>query len=1015
MNFFSNAVKLIKRKTSILHSDIISDNIELDFSPRNYVKESFSIMIIRPISNYLMKFMRVFSFLTIGSLVGIFISIILLCIFMQFGSVENKFISLLIDKHITNLFPDADFSTKSSNISWNTEMNSPEINIKKLKIDDIIIPSISIFPNIWESIKTQKLITNGISIINPKINVKLSDDFNTIHFDPNFEKANTKKSLYEPLSLLQGINNLLNNTINVKILNADVNIEENGIIWNLKNLYCHYTGGTKFPRAVSFKIKFPGQEYFANFNIIRASIGNSDKYVVNLDACNPICIGEALSKRNVPINNHIITSILQNNLPISGVIHLNFKNNTIIDGDFDLIGGSGSIKLPVKNILSPNIGKAINNGSISGTFSEEGIYINSLNLNYDKSDIQLTGISIPMIEYNMLNVANINGTLSLSNINISEMSSLLPENFSKSIAPSFKNYIPGFKLDLFKVDLKGSMSFEKKNIEDPMVVSNGIFKISDAQMDLNGSIVKNIEATGAICNDGFDIKLSKAKLNDTIINSGDFFISNKDNSWIGNINADVAISDVKKYVADISTKLNQLPIEKLNIANSANINMKLVKISGDNLEQKSLPFRIVEGNGILKSSDNSKEMKFSWNDSELVLCGDIYEGKDNIFLSMEENLKNNSGTAEFHFKSNSSFLKAMIPNIDKICLGDYSMTLASRWNPNETNYDVNVNLKDALLNLPILGDMKLKSAEGNLSANILIKDNIWDISNISLDTADNKISGHIIIDNNGYLHKCIFNDFVTNDTSAKINILRDDLQQLSVSIIGEKLNSNILLNLFKAVLNNEIISGYMNISELTLADAYLIKNVKGSFDIKNGKLIKGGCYGVIGDNTTLALLAQPQLKQNESIISLSASDAGYFLKFFKISNSVNGGTINIVAKNNLISEQAMSGAFEITDFIAKNDNLTRLISFSSMKGINDTTNYSVGFNTCLGSFILSDKIITIENGKAIGPAVGISYNGTYDRLSDQFRISGISVLSSATLNANKLNGVCSTISSNRFF
>ncbi len=255
------------------------------------------------------------------------------------------------------------------------------------------------------------------------------------------------------------------------------------------------------------------------------------------------------------------------------------------------------------------------------------------------------------------------------------------------------------------------------------------------------------------------------------------------------------------------------------------------------------------------------------------------------------------------------------------------------------------------------------------------------------------------------MQKCVLNDFVVNGNSAKINMLRDNLNQLSISIIGDTLKSEILLNVFKAVPNNEVVSGYLNVNELLLANTYPVKNVKGSFDIKNEKLVKGGCYGVIEGNTTLALSAQPTAKPNESLISLSASDAGHFLKFFKITDSINGGTINIVAKNNLISDKSMSGAFEITDFIAKNDQLTRLIAFSSMKGLSNSNDYSVGFNNCLGSFVLSENMIQIENGKAVGPAVGISYSGSYARLADQFKLSGISLLTSAALNASKINGV----------
>ena len=47
---------------------------------------------------------------------------------------------------------------------------------------------------------------------------------------------------------------------------------------------------------------------------------------------------------------------------------------------------------------------------------------------------------------------------------------------------------------------------------------------------------------------------------------------------------------------------------------------------------------------------------------------------------------------------------------------------------------------------------------------------------------------------------------------------------------------------------------------------------------------------------------------------------------------------------------------------------------------------------------------TIENGKAVGPTVGISYTGSYDRLEDKLDISGYSLLMSSILSSKGTNG-----------
>ena len=109
---------------------------------------------------------------------------------------------------------------------------------------------------------------------------------------------------------------------------------------------------------------------------------------------------------------------------------------------------------------------------------------------------------------------------------------------------------------------------------------------------------------------------------------------------------------------------------------------------------------------------------------------------------------------------------------------------------------------------------------------------------------------------------------------------------------------------------------------LMVEDAFPVKNVKGSLNIRNGKIINGACYGVIGKDTTLALTAQPNTTSDDSIVSLSVSNAGEFLKYFKFIDGINGGTLNIVLKNSIISDSSIKGSGEITiihnDFCSEN-------------------------------------------------------------------------------------------------
>ena len=80
MSFFSSAVRLIRKKGMKDSQDTIkvTDNaefaesdksLELDFSLRNYAKESFSVLIIHPLSACMHKILRAASFVISGVLV----------------------------------------------------------------------------------------------------------------------------------------------------------------------------------------------------------------------------------------------------------------------------------------------------------------------------------------------------------------------------------------------------------------------------------------------------------------------------------------------------------------------------------------------------------------------------------------------------------------------------------------------------------------------------------------------------------------------------------------------------------------------------------------------------------------------------------------------------------------------------------------------------------------------------------------------------------------------------------
>ena len=198
---------------------------------------------------------------------------------------------------------------------------------------------------------------------------------------------------------------------------------------------------------------------------------------------------------------------------------------------------------------------------------------------------------------------------------------------------------------------------------------------------------------------------------------------------------------------------------------------------------------------------------------------------------------------------------------------------------------------------------------------------------------------------------------------------------------------------------------YVNFKNIRISDILSMRNVKGNFELLNKKVVGGACYAVFGTNSTLAVSAKDIPNSDDYVLSLSASDAGEFCKYMKLSDSIKGGNINLVIKSSKNSSQSSSGVFEMKDFIVKNNaQLNRLVSLSSTNLMNDFENLSVGFNTCMVNFVMADNQIKFENGRAISPSIAISFNGNYDRLTDDLSLTGISVPMSMLLSAQNNNG-----------
>ncbi|GHU10559.1 hypothetical protein FACS189449_00240 [Alphaproteobacteria bacterium] len=1009
MSFFSNAVRFVSNTEKADNQQINGGNaaepgvlVNFEFATKKYSQNLVSLLIIKPLSRHMAKILVVVSYIITGFLLGSALSAFVCLILLQFGSVENSVISTAVANRFEKMLPDTELSIKSASLQWNNEKKTFDINLQKIKVDDFFIHSIIITPDYIESVKKQRLVVKDVDIIDPKIIFNVTDNFENVFISANTQDEDDYTHKIQQLSVFK---KLLDENAQVKLINANIPLIENDITYNLKNLYCEYMVGEKSPRSLSFSTVLPGMRYNSNVKIRRSEEENRTIYHVKVDAFNPLSVYNTFSHLDTGLNK-LMPLIRGYNLPVSGTMKLTYNKNKFSKCEFDLSASAGTVRLLNDSLLALTLGKRIDGGTITGTISSKQAVIDSISMSYGDSGVHLSNLCIPMKDFVPKNGAAIDGALSITNISVQEMCSILPDNISKSVMQSFKNCMPEFKLELFKMNLKGPVRLGENTYDKKMEVGDGIFKIQDAKVPVGKDLITNINATGTVTKDGLEIKLTNARFRNMAVSSGGFFLSNKDKSWIGNVKATLPIGDISKYANVLSDKLLQFPLHKLRIKGIANLNMKLKRTVGDKKQKKEEPFRIVACKGSFASNYDNTKIDFSKNNKKLTVLGDITHGKDTIKMKIEEDFVNKIGKSSFDLVCKSDFLRSIIPITPKWIDGDVVLNISSLWNDSKESFKVTADLKGASMSIPIIGSIKRVGENGSFKTEITKIDDNLEFSDLALDITNTKITGKISSNTSGDIKKCVFDNFNVKGCAAKLGLLSENKNDYSLSIVGDNVNIGKISSLIDSFGKTISLTTYINLKEVTLSALKKLRNVKGNIKINKGNVIGGVGSAVYGKDSTLAVnIKQENNRSKDSIVSISASDVGELIKYFDVSNCIKGGAFNFTIRlpHGKIGD-AVSGRFEITDFMIENSiPLNRLISLSSPIVISGN-DLALGCNAFVGNVIISDSNIAIRGGRLVSPVMAFTVAANYDRKYDDLNVNGLSLYISSLISNRGANG-----------
>jgi hypothetical protein len=283
------------------------------------------------------------------------------------------------------------------------------------------------------------------------------------------------------------------------------------------------------------------------------------------------------------------------------------------------------------------------------------------------------------------------------------------------------------------------------------------------------------------------------------------------------------------------------------------------------------------------------------------------------------------------------------------------------------NYKKNKNLNSQL---KINGDYNKKFGLDFKKISLLSKNNSLIVNDLKIDRNNKLVKVDKIVldyfDNDDLKNKFIINRTKNNNYELKGSFLNAD--PIITSLLESKDDKQ--LNIFK---ENTKIS--LNVSDVYLDSNNVIKNLKGKLQIKDNKVDQANISALFDNNknitfsintkddekitTLFSPKAKPLVKRYKFIKGFEDSDEGY-LDFYSSKN-------NGISKSKLIIDN-----FKVKEIPA----LAKILSLASLQGIADLlTGEGIRFTDFEMNFTNKDKLMTIDELYAIGPAISILIEG----------------------------------------
>jgi hypothetical protein len=313
-----------------------------------------------------------------------------------------------------------------------------------------------------------------------------------------------------------------------------------------------------------------------------------------------------------------------------------------------------------------------------------------------------------------------------------------------------------------------------------------------------------------------------------------------------------------------------------------------------------------------------------------------------------------------------------------------------------------IDLVDTTVDLDPFGWAKMPGEEGRAFVRFLVQDEVLtSISELSVRAGDLEVDGAGLFrqgPDGPELQRMTLERVVFGETDAFVNIeLPEGVPQI-ISVGGPKLDLRpIMESLFEESeeQGNEdsarqiVISEQSPVGEIRLGEETRLLGAFGSFTNDGADWSDVDLRAELSNGGRIFLRVEPQ--EGARSLNFESDDAGGVLRALDWFDTIRGGEMRVLGQiSGSGDDEVIAGQLDMQNFLLTDGPIgAQILALTSFSGIADVLGgEGLTFRRVEAPFTVTDKEITIKEGKARGAEIGILASGRLDRETEQLDLTG---------------------------